>query len=1118
MISRTRAVVRGLAALVAILAILVGIPAALYAFGGNPIPQSLPSLSQITQTLTQPDDGTAFIAVLTWVGWIAWASMALSLIVQAASELRGARVPRLPMMGWQQQRAAALTGAVVAMLTVVPTVAGAGSASAAPAPSTTTASTASAVGTATDNQDTAARSASTTSTSQAKTSTSSAATSKAAPVVVRPGDTLWEIADDELGDPTRYPEIATRNQIADPDVIDVGQRLSMPGASSPDSRHAPTERPHRSTGTQAHPGDTSAPSQTAPDTSPAAGETSSPSTPSAASSAPASRPAASSPSGGSGSSTTAPPSGAEQDRAAPSASSTAPATASTPATSPTSPAQDSPSTTEADSPAASVLAAAGLGMLAAAGAVTLLKRRRDQQSRRRQPGARIAEPSGNAAAVETTLRAGQEPLAVTDLDAALRTLTALTTLEDEPTTVPAVRAARITEDVLELYLVDDEATLAAPFTSAGEGAWLLQRSDRDQLLTSEEAIAYEPPCPALVTIGRDEQGGLLLLNLEQVGTLGLAGDDEISREIMTALAVDLLGAQWGDSCRVTLVGMLPELVEAVESDRANYADTLDQVLGGMEYAAQVDRAALTSSDLDDVNCARAKGLHDEAWDPHLVLVDHELSDEQRQRLDDLVQTLPRIAVAAVTRSAQVGEWVLRTRALPSGDVVADLDPIGLAVVPQRLARSTYQDMISLYRVSDEPDVPGPQWAQSITDGSTPDLGQIPVLEHPEPAAEDATPEQPTTANADAAEPAEAEDDLISDEQVEATTSAAELAQALEDEGDPTPAGSPAAPTSREDQVETQAAVPPELDADTPAADTADEQVMHPVAALQDTRQRSLRVTTRISSVPERDSNAAPAADATPLQLPDGPLLRLLGETVTLDDAPGKKPSSPDRQLEVLAYLALNPGRDSAAFTEALFPGRIYEKDIGRQRNNYMSRARTWLGQAPDEHDYVVKVTAQTGYRLADDMPVDWSIFQQLVGDHIADASTEALIQAMSLVTGAPMSRVDGTRYAWAASAMREIRSSIADVAHELSSRAARSGSPRLAMEAATKGLWAEPLMEVLWRDKITAAWAAGHPGHALAVVHECHNTLDEFGDLEQNTLDLIRQITDRTTERPVAVA
>ena len=60
-------------------------------------------------------------------------------------------------------------------------------------------------------------------------------------VTVHRGDTLWEIAHEELGDPSRYPEIFETSQattqpggahLADPDVIDVGWTLTIPGTTT----------------------------------------------------------------------------------------------------------------------------------------------------------------------------------------------------------------------------------------------------------------------------------------------------------------------------------------------------------------------------------------------------------------------------------------------------------------------------------------------------------------------------------------------------------------------------------------------------------------------------------------------------------------------------------------------------------------------------------------------------------------------------------------------------------------------------------------------------------------------------------------------------------------------
>jgi nucleoid-associated protein YgaU len=50
-------------------------------------------------------------------------------------------------------------------------------------------------------------------------------------VVVRPGDTLWALAAEHLGDPERWPELYAANRAvvgADPDLIRPAQRLRLP--------------------------------------------------------------------------------------------------------------------------------------------------------------------------------------------------------------------------------------------------------------------------------------------------------------------------------------------------------------------------------------------------------------------------------------------------------------------------------------------------------------------------------------------------------------------------------------------------------------------------------------------------------------------------------------------------------------------------------------------------------------------------------------------------------------------------------------------------------------------------------------------------------------------------
>src|SRR5579859_3121685 len=126
-----RTFLRALCAFVTLLALLVGLPAAL-GYGTWAIAlQARPAQTSLTQVLTTPDNGNLFLWALVVVGWAAWLAFALSVVVEIPAQLRG-RVPRrLPALGWSQRLAGGLVGAILAIL---PMAGGALAATGAPAP------------------------------------------------------------------------------------------------------------------------------------------------------------------------------------------------------------------------------------------------------------------------------------------------------------------------------------------------------------------------------------------------------------------------------------------------------------------------------------------------------------------------------------------------------------------------------------------------------------------------------------------------------------------------------------------------------------------------------------------------------------------------------------------------------------------------------------------------------------------------------------------------------------------------------------------------------------------------------------------------------------------------
>ncbi len=98
---RAAAALRGLAAMITLLALVIGLPAVLYRFGGNPVPHRLPSLHQVSHTLLQRDSGALFLGIVRDISWIAWALFSLAVVIETLAAVRGRQAPRLRLGGLQ---------------------------------------------------------------------------------------------------------------------------------------------------------------------------------------------------------------------------------------------------------------------------------------------------------------------------------------------------------------------------------------------------------------------------------------------------------------------------------------------------------------------------------------------------------------------------------------------------------------------------------------------------------------------------------------------------------------------------------------------------------------------------------------------------------------------------------------------------------------------------------------------------------------------------------------------------------------------------------------------------------------------------------------------------------
>ncbi|MYS84178.1 LysM peptidoglycan-binding domain-containing protein [Embleya scabrispora] len=527
-------------------------------------------------------------------------------------------------------------------------------------------------------------------------------------VTVKPGDTLSDIAEELLGDGDRYPEIFAANKdkpqpsgstLTDPNAIEPGWTLSIPGAGGAETQQQPQQQPPRLP--QQDPAGQQAPQQ--------------PQTPQQQPPAQQPKPFVETP-----------PQIAKQDPitapSAPAESSEAPKQ-KTENTNPTGSRAEAPSTGgDERSVPIGAIALGAVGAAAVLGA--LLVRRRLQQSVRRD-GRRIAMPAPAAADLEQQLRATETPDALDLFDRTLRTLCAR--MSDTGRTLPLIDSVQLTDRRLELHLAAPSPPLY-PF-EAVHGDHMHWTCPADAELLHTSAAANVPaPYPALAVLGETDDGRQLLIDLESLGVVGLTdGSGEDNLAVLRALAVELLSNVWSDDLCVTVVGFGRELrdVEREGRQQLRYAYSLDEALGRLatwsdEVVGLLDDAKLTSP-----RQARTKGILPDTWPPEIVLSLEPLTEAHVPHIQRLTNTYPR-AAAAIIAPIHSEPWLsgLGVTRLPTVPGVVTPSRINTDVHVQRLEDPQYQALVSMFTVSK--DLDGVPADEVLIPGQRPDHEPEPV--------------------------------------------------------------------------------------------------------------------------------------------------------------------------------------------------------------------------------------------------------------------------------------------------------------------------------------------------------------------------------------------------------
>ncbi len=251
--TRVARLLQGLGALCVLVALVAGVPWALVHFVGWPLPHHVPSVAEVGRALDhQGIPAQALVDALAVVVWVAWATLLASLAVEVPAALAGRHAGRLPLAGAFQPLTGRLVAAVVvACLTLAPrpahptpglSVQPGGTLGPRPVPALVVRDDAFTARLTTARTSPALVSTAGMGTAAPATTTGATPPSPAPVVaprvyVVQRGDTLWGIAERELGDPLDWSTIFQMNEgrpqpggvtLTEPHWIDPGWTLLLP--------------------------------------------------------------------------------------------------------------------------------------------------------------------------------------------------------------------------------------------------------------------------------------------------------------------------------------------------------------------------------------------------------------------------------------------------------------------------------------------------------------------------------------------------------------------------------------------------------------------------------------------------------------------------------------------------------------------------------------------------------------------------------------------------------------------------------------------------------------------------------------------------------------------------
>ena len=290
-----------------------------------------------------------------------------------------------------------------------------------------------------------------------------------------------------------------------------------------------------------------------------------------------------------------------------------------------------------------MFAVGGLGVFASSLGWVLARLRRTQ--RRRLPNGRMpVSPSESAVQLDQQLRVASDPDAALFLDASLRIMSS----QVDDNAPPSIIGVALDSSRVSIRL---SSPLDPPpeFQTPDEGmTWtMLRDAGSEQFLAQADGLPA--PLPTLVTVGR-AGGQEFLLNLEHVSALSLKGNPEAISDFCAALAMQLASSHLADDLTVLCVGFGQELTVL---ERVEHASDVTSAIERISHHQRQNRALLGSH--PPVGGSRIGGKGDFSL-PMVALVPKRLSQEDASRLIEACDPSVSVVAHGLVDASWVGQF------------------------------------------------------------------------------------------------------------------------------------------------------------------------------------------------------------------------------------------------------------------------------------------------------------------------------------------------------------------------------------------------------------------------------------------------------------------------------